>query len=106
MFPVRRLLDVEMLRDGGSLTATFEIEGGREFILLMPIAEPLQVWGPTVLMEPARPLTSYLKEGVPVSWEQAREVLREMASMANGLNPRQAEWLRKMTEIAANTTGV
>jgi hypothetical protein len=102
MFPVLRLLDVEMLRDGGSLEATFEIEGGREFSLRIPIAQPLQRWNSPVLIEPAKPLASYLKEGVPVPWEEARKVLGEMASIAHGLSPRQTELLLKMTEVAAH----
>jgi hypothetical protein len=102
VFPVRQLLQVEMIRDGGSLAATFEIEGGRKFILYIPIAETMRVWREPVLIDPEKRVTTSDLSGdfVPVPWAQARQVLAEMATLSSPLDALQSDWLRLMSEVA------
>jgi hypothetical protein len=101
MFPVTGLLEVEMIRDGGSLTATFEIEGGRQFILMLPIEQFVRVWRGPVLIDPEKRATNALSgASVPVSWTDARQALAEMTSLSGQMEPLAIERLRLMTEIA------
>ena len=86
-----------MIRDGGSLAATFAIGGDRKFILLIQIAETMSVWHAPVLMDPDK-----RADPVPVPWAEARRVLTELSALARGLSAVAAEWLRQMIEVAAS----
>ncbi len=87
-----------MIRDGGSLAATFEIEGPREFILFIPIAETLRAWAEPVLIDPEKRLNG---ASVPVPWAQARMILAEMTGLTAGLGAQELALLQQMTQVAA-----
>jgi hypothetical protein len=116
---VRRVVDIEMLRNGGSLSATFDDDHGERFILLIPIkratGRSLGVsrlgYGEPALIDcnPAkRPRdTDNVRQSVlsgpavQLSWDDARRVLRAISTLAAGLGALQSKWLQMMVDVAA-----
>jgi hypothetical protein len=99
---VHRTTDAEV-RGGGSLTATFEADGGGEYTLLLPIKLAVSS---SRQMEPVGYYTPTLFERDPtksvwLSWDDARALLRAISNVANPLGSRQSDLLREMESIAA-----
>jgi hypothetical protein len=119
VFPsVCRLDTVEMIRDGGSLAAAFENEGGARYILFIPIhtvkdGDKWKCLGyhPPVLIDcdpNKRPANTdrvrYSELGgpkVPVSWTEARVLIDAITQLAGGQNSFGRHWLKQMTYVAA-----
>jgi hypothetical protein len=119
---VRAPVSVEMIRDGGSLTATFASDQGKRFILFIGInirnidelhKEKLGYHSPIVIdADPSKrpPDTDsvvYSELGgpsVPISWSEAHGILSQVSRLIGELGPYQEQWLRKMMD-AANFEG-
>jgi hypothetical protein len=115
---VCRLDRVEMLRDGGSLTAIFENERAARYILLIPIhmAKEGAEWKRLGYRSPVlidcdpkkrppntdRVLYSELcGPDTPVSWAEARTVVEAITRLAGQLGSLERHWLSQMTSVVA-----
>lgn len=119
---VRRVLNVEKIRDGGSLAAEFASDCG-EYILFIqlrnvvhstpgspPRIERLGFDQPILIdCDPKKrlPDTDQVIHSVlsgpsaPVSWNEARELLRTIVNLAAGLNRIQSDRLQEMVNVAS-----
>jgi len=125
-FNVRKFIRVEMIRDGGSFALKFESSDANQYILFTRIRftdvgpptqdkhgyhQEREIAGydePVIIdCAPAkRPqdtwhrIYSELSGAVsPVSWDQARQIISTAGTLAQGLSPLQADWLKRMTAI-------
>ncbi len=125
---VRKVVSVEMIRDGGSYAATFESDGGDSYMLFIEIEfvncgpeqkdergirqeKELAGFRQPVLFDcdPAnRPPNTktdfYGRFSGPnrsITWDQARQIMDEVANLAQKLTPIRAEWLQQMLAIMA-----
>jgi len=123
---VRRLIDVEMIRDGGSFAARFESSDGAQYILFTKIRlagvgppqkdehgyhQDMELIGydePIIIdCDPAkRPQdTENLRHSVlsgpasRVPWDQALKIIAKIGDLAQGLDSTQAKWLKQMTAV-------
>jgi hypothetical protein len=119
---VRKLETIEMIRDGGSFAAKFESDGESRYILFIeinqanPSSKKLEKDGlgylTPILIDcdpQKRPADSAEKiyselsgPAIPISWNQAREILSTITSLATELRPMQTKWLERMVFVAAN----
>jgi hypothetical protein len=119
---VHRVLDVEKIRDGGSLAAHFTGDSG-EYILLIqlrsvvdtapgspPRIERLGFDHPILIdCDPKKrpPDTDQVIYSVlsgpssPVSWSEARKLLRAISNRADELNGIETDWLQEMVDVAS-----
>jgi hypothetical protein len=97
--------NVEMLRDGGSLAATFRDSLGHEYTLLITIQTQVLPTGGVELLRYAAPIfdSPRVTRPTPVTWEQAG-VLFEQVRGVLGENQRR-EWVDLMSEVIS-TKGV
>ena len=126
--PVSNLVSVEMIRDGGSLSAKFGSDAGTRYILLFPLrmvqlGRPMKEgmvrhkrlgYGQPVLIDcdPAKrpPNTDrqfYSELGGPrvaVTWAGARVMIGDMRRFAADLREKPSEWFNMM-EFVANNDG-
>lgn len=118
MVPDVDLVDnVEMIRDGGSLAATFLDRSNRRFTLFFPIKhtksgglfEPKQHLSPVIIdCDPSKRPTNHSEFSGPVtdiSWEDARVILKDLdANKSKSTESRRSiffeEWLQEMIETA------
>jgi hypothetical protein len=111
---VCRLARVEMLRDGGSLTASFENESSARYILLIPIhmsKEGALGYRSPVLIDCDPKKRPSNTDGVfyselcgpdtPISWAEARIVVEAIAQLAAELGSRERQLLNQMTSVVA-----
>ena len=123
---VNKFINVEMIRDGGSFACKFEGRKGNQYILFTKIrfanigaprknqhgySQEKEIAGyekPIIVdCDPAkRPVDTntriYSELCGPagrVSWRQARQIIRKAGTLALGLSPIQADWLKRMTAI-------
>ena len=116
---VCRLDAVEMIRDGGSLAATFENGCGARYILFIPIhavkdgdrRRRLDYHPPVVIdcdpkKRPANTDSVRYSElcgpKVPVSWTEARVMVDAITRFADVLDSFGRHWLSQMTYVVAN----
>jgi hypothetical protein len=117
---VHEVVGVEMIRDGGSLAATFKSDGTSRYILLFRIhiadrgpleMERLGYHGPILIdCDPGKgkPNTDSVVyseltgPSISVSWNQARDILDAMAYGARGLRPLDAKLLQDMIFVSAH----
>ncbi|MGF6227695.1 hypothetical protein QFZ27_001650 [Inquilinus ginsengisoli] len=110
-------VSIEMIRDGGSLTATFTSDEGKRFILFIGIntrkideahRENLGYHSPIVIdADPSKRLPDtdsvvYSELGgpsVPISWSEARSILVQVSRLIGELTPWQEKWLHKMRDV-------
>jgi hypothetical protein len=116
--PVREVVSVEMIRDGGSLSVKFESEGSSQYILLVRIqlvdrgslVKETMGYDPPILIDcdpkgrpPDTATVRYSELGGPsvsISWSQAREILGTVASLVQGITAIEAKWLEKLIDVA------
>lgn len=120
---VHRVIRVEKIRDGGSLAATFTSEGSK-YILFIRLQivfhglpgspghiERLGFDQPVLIdcdpkKRPAdtdQVIHSELSgPSFPVSWSEARELLRSISGLSAGLNRIESDWLREMVNAASH----
>jgi hypothetical protein len=116
---VCKILGVEMIRDGGSLAAKFESSAG-QYILFFQIhvvdrgpfeREQLGYREPVIIdcdprKRPPNSSAVHYSElsgpSIPISWNEARNIVDEIAGLAQGLSPPYAEWLNEMICACAN----
>jgi hypothetical protein len=123
---VRRLISVEMIRDGGSFATKFESSDGNHYILFTKILvadvgppkkdehgyhQERELVGydePVIIdCDPAKrsqdtEKVRYSELSGPASrmpWDQARKIIGKIGDLAQGLSPIQADWLKRMTAI-------
>ena len=115
---VHRAEDVEMIRDGGSWSATFSDKSSHRYILFFQIRHteqggfytPKQHLSPPFIIDcdpTLRPENYSQLAGprTPVSWEGARKLLRNIREKKTDLTgPERSfhyeKWLQEMTEVA------
>jgi hypothetical protein len=114
---VARLSSLDVYRDGGSLSASFFDSSGTEYTLFFPVslvARPsgLQCVGyrPPVLdrhtqIERTSPITgitdkSWSTERLPISWQEAKRLLREMQSLIEEFNTEYGYVYPEMVRVA------
>jgi len=121
---VHRVLDVEKIRDGGSLAAQFasDVDEYILFIKLRSVFHGGSRGGPATRVErlgfdqpilidcdPKKrpPNTDQVVHSVlsgpafPVPWSEARELLRAISNLAAGLDRMKSDWLQEMVEVVA-----
>jgi hypothetical protein len=120
---VHRVINVEKIRDGGSLAARFTSDGS-EYILFIKLrsvfhgspGSPAQTerlgFDQPVLIDcdpKKRPAdTDQVVHSVlsgpsfPVSWSEARELLCAISDLSAGLNRIETDWLREMVNAASH----
>jgi hypothetical protein len=123
---VRKFISVEMLRDGGSFALKFEGREGNEYMLFTKIrfadvgppqedqhgySQEKEIVGyenPVIIdCDPAkRPQNTTGRiygdlngPATRVHWDQARQIVSEAATLAQGLSPIHSDWLKRMTAI-------
>jgi hypothetical protein len=117
---VCKILDVEMIRDGGSLAAKFESYTGGQYILFFQIhvvdrgpfeKEQLGYREPVIIdcdprKRPPNSSTVHYSElsgpSIPISWNEARNIVGQIERLAQELSPQRAEWLHEMIFACAN----
>jgi hypothetical protein len=111
---ISNVLSVEMLRDGGSLSAVFKGTNGSEYRLMFQIETEREESGPFVRKGYARPVVfesvSFLGETtrewramneVGISWDHARALLAQMRGHA--ISGSDLKWLEAMEEVASTS---
>jgi hypothetical protein len=116
---VHRIIKVELIRDGGSLAAMFEADGGGEYTLFMrikvaasgsPTVERLGYHEPILIdCDPTKrpPDTDKVIHSplggpsVSVSWNDARALLHAISNLARGLSRHRSDLLAEMESIVA-----
>jgi hypothetical protein len=125
-FDVHKFINVEMIRDGGSFACKFEGRDGNQYILFTKIrfasvgaskkehrdySQKKEIVGyekPVIIdCDPAKRPTDtktriYSELCGPagrVSWRQAGQIIGKAGALAQGLNPIQADWFKRMTAI-------
>ncbi len=119
-----RALDVEMIRDGGSLAATFEDESGHRHILFTRIKivdrDPLTIeragYELPILIDcgPAKrpPDTDQKKYSelsgpkTHLTWDQARIFMALARGLVEGLDQWRRKWLDYMDYVVTNDGGI
>ena len=123
---VRRFINVEMIRDGGSFAAKFESSEGNQYILFTKVhfadvgppkrdehgyhqeKELVGYEEPIIIdCDPAkRPQDTeevrYSELSGPanrVPWDEAHKIIGKIGDLAQGLSLIQAGWLKKMTAV-------
>jgi hypothetical protein len=123
---VRKFISVEMIRDGGSFAAEFESADGNRYILFTKIRlvdcgpakkdergylqeNELVGYHPPVIIDcdsaKRPPDTDTVKYSdmsgpkSPITWDQARNIIGEVAKLAQSLGPVQADCLRQMVAV-------
>jgi hypothetical protein len=107
---VRKVEEVERIRDGGSLGATFESDSGNRYILFVPIKNegPTRYSQPVLIdCDPAKrpPDTERVRYSelsgpyVFISWGQARGLLDEVTSVIGPMDRFQTQALQKMIDV-------
>lgn len=126
LLEVRKFVNIEMIRDGGSFALKFESLDGNQYILFTQIRfanvgaakkgqhgysqerEIVSYENPVIIdCGPAKRLQNtttriYSELSGPasrVSWHQAQQVISKAGALAKDLNPTQADWLKQMTAI-------
>jgi hypothetical protein len=115
-----RALDVEMMRDGGSLAATFEDESGHRHILFTQIKlvgrDPLTIervgYDLPVLIDcdpaerpPDTDQRQYSELSGPktlLTWDQARVFMGLAKDISEGLDQSRQQWLDYMDYVVTN----
>ena len=116
---VRNVEDVELVRDGGSLAATFESDDGARFILFVEVDreifllrdrklaryhEPVLIDCDPAKRPPDTATVRYTELGgpsVPISWSEARSLLGEISKHAQLATPIRTGWLLEMVDVVA-----
>ena len=116
---VRKVEDVELIRDGGSFAATFESDGGERYILFVEIDPEISVlrdrtlarYNEPVLIDcdpakrPQNTATVFYSElggpSVPISWSEARSLFGEISKHAQLATPIRTGWLLEMVDVVA-----
>lgn len=125
-FNVRGFIHVEMIRDGGSFALKFESSDANQYMLFTKIRftdvgppvedkhgyhQEKEIAGydePIIIdCDPAkRPQDKTGRiygdlngPAIRVNWDQARQIIRKAAPLAQGLSPIDADWLKRMTAI-------
>lgn len=123
---VHKFINVEMIRDGGSFACKFEGPDGNQYILFTKIrfanvgarkkeqrgySQEKEIVGydkPVIIdcdpaKRPADTKTRIYSElcgpAGRVSWRQARQIIGKAGTLAHGLSPLEADWLKRMTAI-------
>lgn len=123
---VRNFTSIEMIRDGGSFALKFEGHGGNQYVLFTKIRfadvgpprksevgysherELVGYEKPVIIdCDPAkRPHDTATRihselcgPATQVPWHQARQIIGKAGALAQGLDPIQADWLKRMTAI-------
>jgi hypothetical protein len=109
---------VEMIRDGGSLSATFTSDHAKRYILLFRLrirdldAQKKEYLGfyPPVLIDTdpeKRPVgtdsivySELSGPSVPISWPEAREILEQVSRLIGDMGPYEERWLHGMIDAA------
>jgi hypothetical protein len=99
---VRTVLDAEMIRDGGSLTVTFQDSGGIEWMLVLKIdvahhedaVETLGFKAP-VLIEGG--FHGAIQK--PISWEEADALVRLLVVLAPAMSEVRTKWLNDLVRV-------
>ena len=118
MLPVvSSLINIEMLRDGGSLAASFKSDRGREYTLLLRIdidkkehrrlgyRDPVLIDCDPKLRPPNTDRVIYSSlcgPAVPVSWSEACEITTAVSPLAIELDSWQTVWLAQMVYVTTN----
>lgn len=114
---VRKVEDVELIRDGGSFAAKFESYGGARYILFVEIDpeiaslrdRKLARYNDPILIDcdpakrPPNTATVYYSElggpSIPISWGQARSLIAEISQYAELASPIREGWLLEMAGV-------
>lgn len=114
---VRKVEDIELIRDGGSFAATFESDGGERYILFVEIDTEISVlrdrklarYSEPVLIDcdpakrPRNTATVFYSElggpSVPISWSEARSLIAEISKYASSSNVPNNQWLMEMIDV-------
>ncbi len=114
-------IDAEMIRDGGSLSMTFEDQHQQRFILFVKIVMPslksddIRVlqraasYEAPVLIEPAKrpPDTETVRyselsgEASQLSWEEASSLMTVVAPWVSKLSALRLEWFNNLNDVIA-----
>jgi hypothetical protein len=115
----RAFIDAEMIRDGGSLSMTFEDQHQQLFILFVKIVMPslksddIKVlqraasYEPPVLIDPAKrpPDTETVRyselagEASELSWEEASGLMKVVAPWVSKLSTLRLDWFNKLNDV-------
>lgn len=116
---VRKVEDVELIRDGGSFAATFESDGGERYTLLVEIDPEISIlrdrklarYNEPVLIDcdPAkRPQNTatvrYTELGgpsIPVSWAEAYILTTAISKQAKLASPIHHGWMLEMVDVVS-----
>lgn len=122
MLPMpHKFVDAEMLRDGGSLTMTFETQGRQRVILFVKIVMPavqsqditvLQraaSYEAPVLIEPdkrppdteGRHYSELSGEASPLSWADASVLVNQAALLPHDLSELRLKWFNSLKDVIA-----
>jgi len=114
---VRKVEDVELVRDGGSFAARFETDGGARYILFVEIDreiftlrdrklaryhDPILIDGDPAKRPPDTATVRYTELGgpsIPVSWAEARSLMAEISKQAELTSTTHHGWLLEMVEV-------
>lgn len=93
------VLSVEMIRDGGSLAATFQGTDGCEYLLFLPIRRNKK--GPGVAFGPGydEPLIidQLVQREIPINWHQAEMLLSQIRPLLERESDQ--KWFAFMSEV-------
>ena len=118
---VRKVEGVELIRDGGSLAAGFESDGGNRYILSVRIQrwvrgvplpdrklarydQPILIDCDPAKRPPDTATVRYSELGGPcvsISWRQARSLMATIAKHAERTSPRHTELLLDMIDVVS-----
>lgn len=114
---IQMLLNIEMIRDGGSFAAKFRCSDDHEYILFFKLDASEKLDNGKNYQEPVlidcdpkkRPRDTnkiiYSELGGPptkISWIQAGAIMQEVTRFNSVLSELQTKWLDRMVSIAAN----
>jgi hypothetical protein len=116
--PVTAVLNIEMIRDGGSLALQFESESFSRYILFTKIivapgpkrcgySEPVLIDCDPAKRPPDTDNRIYSElsgPADPVSWKEARAIIAAASRLVNGLSKWESRWLEMLKHVA-NTDG-
>jgi hypothetical protein len=97
-----------MIRDGGSLAATYS-DSFQEAVLFLKIEMNTRsdgAWVTTGFEDPVVLGGAPVHWRRPITWNEARQAIQTMQEVAGNLNPRQRQLLAKMAHIAAHDGSV
>ncbi|WP_395732549.1 hypothetical protein [Prosthecobacter sp.] len=93
------VLSVEMIRDGGSLAATFQGTDNCEYWLFLPLRR--NKTGPDALLGPGYEepliLDRLIPREIPITWQQAEILLSQMKPLLE--HERDLKWFAFMSEV-------